>query len=180
MQWETKRHTLKHHHSSAFPRLNLSPSLLTLPPLSNAEGWGMGLAVSPLQFLSATPSSTHFSSLPAWVVQENLLCCGLSTGCRDDLFLHGTPPPPSLTLAFPLLFLTVSPTCLLLLCPSSIFCPFLNMLSLRHHDLGWWVQLYPLVGPLELARTGCVQHHLFSHRPPLQSPHCPYVDTCTK
>lgn len=37
----------------------------------------------------------------------------------------------------------------LLLCLSSIFCPFWSTFSQRHHQFCWWAQPCPAVGPLE-------------------------------
>lgn len=58
---------------------------------------------------------------------------------------------------FPQLFLTLfflSP----LLCLFGIFCPFLNMLFLRHHQVSWGAEPCPVAGPLEPARTGHIRH----------------------
>jgi len=131
--------------------------------------------------MSVTPSSSHFSLLqcrsfpqaaalqdkpaPVWVLHrpwflQDISNVGSSTGCSmhicsslvssTDASVPGQPPPlPSLTLAFARLFLRLFASLLTLLC--NISYSFLNMFSQWCHQLGWWAQLCPAVGPCEAA-----------------------------
>ena len=129
------------------------------------------VSVSTQQFLSPAPSFSVLSYAPAWVVYgpQSLQQCtcsgmGLSTAIvpwGKYLLCHRAPPRP-LTLLFPLFFppplhsLVVS-----MFPPLGIFCLSLNMLSQRYHQLGWWAQLWPVMGPfqrqLEVAVSGTGQ-----------------------
>ena len=142
----------------------------------------MGVVVSPQEFVSATPSSSHYSPPPAWAFHrqqflQSISTCsdvGSSRGYRELSALASGVPPPSLTLVsagfLTLFFFT--PHCL-----CTIFCPFLNLCSQRHRHLGCWVQLCPAVGPLEPAGTGCVQHGAAPTSPHRGHPAAPPLPT---
>lgn len=72
----------------------------------------------------------------------------------------------SLTWLF-LMFFPLTPLC-------GVFCPFLSTFSPRHHHLCWEAQLCPVVCPMEVAGTICMQ------QAPLQPSHHSNLDTCTQ
>ena len=92
--------------------------------------------IFPLLQQGLTAGHSFFSDI-------HLLWCG----GLHRLLCHRPPPaPPPLTLVLPLQFLTLfTPSTSLFLAFS---CPFLNMFSQRHHQLGRQVELRPIAGPI--------------------------------
>lgn len=98
---------------------------------------------------------------PLWAPEEFLLYL------MDNISSASSSSSSSLTLMFTGLFLLpISPLC------HSAFCPFLNMLSLMHHNFGSRAQLCPVVGPLE--PYGIIWNQLITPAAPL----CQDWDTC--
>lgn len=111
---------------------------------NTTDDWGRSLMFFSLGYIGRTQQGFFGEEgmLQLWPLQR-----GVSfTDCRGYLLqhhgIHSAPPP---TLMFPLPFLTFP---FILLCLSSLFCPFLSMFSWRCHKLAGWAQLCPVVSPL--------------------------------
>lgn len=149
-EWGThkkKKETLNHvgkTHPSSFPSLtsDSSPpvycrcslhSVLSVRQQGVQRGCGQAIAV---YFCC---SFLLFSSAPVPVLH------GLHS-LQEYLLYHGVPHPPLPLALFLLLFLP--PFCSLLVSASSVFFPFLNMVSQGHHQHHWPAQLCPALGSL--------------------------------
>lgn len=86
-------------------------------------------------------ASEHFSANTQLAPEQSSPRCSGNCLLYQDLFslwvhlcpVPGAPPLSSLTLEFPVFFLTF----FLVLISWAMFCPFLTMLSQRHHLLHW-------------------------------------------
>ena len=153
-----------------FRSVHNSFSLLLIPPHT-----------FPLHQCESSPWTAVFQDKPAWAqllhgMQEISTCSSVLHELQGACPL----PPSSLTLVSTALFLTLFSCSLFtsLWC----FCPFLDMFSNRHYQLGWQAQPCPVGGLLwsclDLVIPSTGQPLVSSHRGhPCSLIHCPHLGT---
>jgi len=165
---------------------NITPLIPTsLPPCPKWCGGWRGL-----QFLSADPPSSHFSSAAAWAfhglqfIKEIPICCsiGSSTGCSTDICsstwsVSSSSSDLGVLSAISHYFF---PSCL----PVWHFLPFLKYVFTEAPPAWLLVSVVSYSGSLELLGNSCFQHRgapdLFSPRPLLQPSHCQHLVVYTQ